>query len=149
MKNPRISFFFFLGLLFMTVAVAGGCGKKGDPVYLAMTPSPVPSGMQLQRGADSVVVRWVIPRIGESMKFFRLEKSGLDMKGADCPGCPRTFDLLAEIDVADPECQEDNGRGCRLEDEQVTGGYHYIYRLFSCDDAGRCLPVGAPAEIKF
>jgi hypothetical protein len=87
---------------------------------------------------------------GQSLSMvYKLEKSGLDVKGGDCPGCPRTFAVIAEIGANQEACNHKGGTLCRYRDVSVTRGFHYSYRLLSCKGTERCETLSPAAEIVY
>ncbi len=133
----------------LMVAMAIGCGKKGDPVAHRIKQEAPAATLKLEKTRESVVLRWPIPQRQNENVLFQIEKSTLDPKSSDCPGCPRTFDVIAEISANAPACKESGNQQCLYEDYNVIVGYHYVYRLASCNSDGKCEGLSTPAEILY
>jgi hypothetical protein len=139
----------FIPLIIMMMAGGISCGKKGDPVRNVSKQMTPDVGLKIQKTAGAIVVLWPVDRNQREESRFKVERSVLDPKTTDCPGCPQKFDAVADISIDSLECREDNNKRCRYNDYNVIEGYRYIYRLLSCDGAGRCSVISSPAEIKF
>jgi hypothetical protein len=126
-----------------------GCGKKGDPVF-AGTKRPMPLGeMKAQKSAGAIILEWRSSDQGQGVSFFRVEKNSRDPQGTDCPGCPQTFETVAEIPVGDPACRGDVAGQCRYTDYRVIKGMSYMYRLLSCNREEQCDIILESEEIKY
>lgn len=147
MRNSRIIFFV---VMIMTVAMMMiGCGKKGDPMPSDIKPASPASVLKLEKTSEAIVVYWPFNDKQRGAAFLKLEKSGLDPQGTDCPGCPRTFEIVAEISVDHPICKGGGHQQCRYPDYKLLKGHHYIYRLLSCNGMGKCEMISTSEELTF
>ena len=150
MNDSRFNSLYLIWLFLMAMVIAvSGCGKKGDPVAYHTKPVPPVSGFKIEKLSEAVVMTWPVQPGLRGVSFFQIEKSSLNPNENGCPGCPKIFDVIAEVPVNDAACYGNQNRECRYTDYNVISGYHYIYRISSCDDKERCEKMSTPAEIKY
>jgi len=135
--------------IFLMLTLILGCGKKGDPAFSAARSAPPLFEIGISKTSEAVVIHWPVRSGQEKPAVFRIERSALDARAGGCPGCPREFDVIADISAEDPACKDGKKQQCRYIDYNVIEQYHYIYRLLSCDEKGICEKISAQAEIKY
>lgn len=132
------------GLLFI-VLVAGGCGKKGDPIPPRLIlPSPI-ADLTADSVAEGILLAWSMPGDIGRIDHFRIIR-GETAADQACPGCPQEYRPLASPKVADQRLQRTGERMFRYVDAEVTTGRFYSYRVSACDSQGHCGEWSAPAQ---
>ncbi|MDQ5985687.1 MAG: hypothetical protein CSYNP_01403 [Syntrophus sp. SKADARSKE-3] len=149
--TSRKSFSLIGGLIVLALLLVSACGKKGDPAMIAAGPPSSPSGLIVEKTKDGkgIIASWPLGEGKSPSLMYKLERSGLDVKGSECPGCPRTFAVIAEIGANQEACKHKGGTLCRYRDVNVVHGYNYSYRLLSCINTERCETLSPPAEIVY
>lgn len=141
------------GLIFAALSAAllltafPGCGKKADPVPPRFIPPPAVADLIVRAEDEGIRIEWTEPAHSEPIERVRIMRSELLVAGESCPGCPRTFNRIAELSPEEIE-ETEEGRASFL-DRKVDEGVLYTYHIVICDSARYCGAESNQAEIKF
>jgi hypothetical protein len=133
------------------VSVAGflvHCGKKGDPVLPHDKRPVVVSDLTVASDNGSIVLSWTIAGKKNDDAIFRILRSSLEIEGDECPGCPRTYYLIAECAFQDKTLVWKSDRVVSFRDDETRGGRLYSYKIVTCNASGICSDESNIAELK-
>lgn len=132
-------------LILCAVAVLslGACGRKAPPVppHLVI---PRITDLKAAAAETGMALTWTAPDSKADVARTRVMRSALKAPG-DCPGCPRDFEVIAELYPGD--IRTENGLA-KFVDYNVKSGFLYSYKLAFCDSSGLCGEESNIAEAK-
>jgi len=131
----------------LLIGIFPGCGKKADPVPPRFTPPPAVADLAARATEEGIRLEWTEPAHSEPVERVLIMRSELLVAGESCPGCPRTFNRIAELSPEEIE-ETEEGRAWYL-DGRVEESILYTYRIVICDSSRYCGAESNPAEIKF
>ena len=138
-------------ILLAAVSVAGvlvHCGKKGDPVLpTAQRPGAI-SDLTAVSDNGSILLQWTISGKKTDDAIFKILRSSLEIEGDECPGCPRTYYLIAERKFQDKTLVWKSDRVVIFRDNETREGRLYTYKIVICDASGICSDESNIAEFK-
>ncbi len=137
-----------LFLAVFSLALLGGCGKKGDPVPPRYTLPPAVTDLKASYSDGSITLTWTMPPKAEYISKVRISRSELEVVGEQCPGCPRQFLLIAGFAGGDPRIFLEKEKGYRFVDTAVKTGRLYTYKVILCDSHDLCSGDSNTAEAK-
>lgn len=117
----------------IAVLLLGACGRKAPPVPSSFV-MPKISDLQARVAGGTAVLTWTAPDSKIDVAGTRVMKSALQVPG-DCPGCPRTYEVLADLLPGDIKFE--NGLA-KFVDYNIKSGFLYSYKLVLCDSSGQC-----------
>ncbi|WP_459941955.1 fibronectin type III domain-containing protein [Deferrisoma palaeochoriense] len=138
-------------LTVVLVALAAGCGRRGDPVPSSLRLPAAPEGVRLSAPGGMLRVAWDRPRkdLGgrplEGLGGYAVLRAAWAPGEDACASCPEDARVVARVDPA-----ERAARGLPAEaweDPDVRPGWTYRYRVRALDPEGRPGPASAPADI--
>lgn len=137
----------FLVAVFILCALAvlslGACGRKAPPVPPHFVIHRI-SDLQTAVAGNDVILTWTAPDPKTDAARTRVLKSTLQVPG-DCPGCPRNFEVLADLLPGD--IKRENGLA-KFIDYNIKSGFLYSYKLVVCDSSGLCGEESNMAEAR-
>ncbi|GAB4271078.1 MAG: hypothetical protein Kow0054_32390 [Deferrisoma sp.] len=137
------------GLLLL--ALAAGCGRRGDPVPSSLRLPAAPEGVRLSAPGGVLRVAWDRPRkdLGgrplEGIGGYAVLRAEWAPGEDACASCPEAPQRVARVDPV-----ERAARGLPAEaweDPDTRPGWTYRYRVRALDPEGRPGPPSAPADI--
>ncbi len=125
-----------------------GCGKKGDPIPPGLVPPPVVSDLKAVSVDRGVLLTWTMPDQNADVDKIRIFRSDLEIAGEECPGCPRQYNVIAELPPRFPGLVKEGERAARWLDDRTKPGWLYTYKIVFCDSYGNCGGESNLAEVK-
>lgn len=125
-------------------AVLAACGKKAPPRPPHFV-IPQVSDLKAVASDKTVTLSWKMPDAQADVARTRLYRSELQTESGFCPGCPRNFELIAELLPGD--LKPENGLA-KFTDYNVKNGFLYSYKLALCNSAGICGEESNTAETR-
>lgn len=132
---------FILGAL--AVVFFAACGRKAPPVPPHFV-IPRISDLQARVTGSDMVLTWTAPDQKTDVARTRILKSVLQVP-EDCPGCPRSFDVLADLVPGDVKRENELAK---FVDYNIKSGFLYSYKLVLCDSSGQCGEESNMAEAR-
>lgn len=125
-------------------AAFAACGKKAPPrpSYFVI---PQVSDLAAVASGKAVTLSWKLPDAKADVARTRVYRSELQTESGFCPGCPRNFELIAELLPVD--LKPENGLA-KFTDYNVKVGFLYSYKLALCSSAGICGEESNTAETR-
>jgi len=123
------------------------CGVKGDPLTPRL-PAPAVTDLKVSRVQGAVQLQWTVPDERTDVARIKVFRSALETGGEDCPGCPRTYELIDEAGPRDSKVVRDGGRGMTYVDAGIRVGRLYTYKIVLCNAAGNCSGDSNTADIR-
>lgn len=140
---------FCAAVVIVLLAGISGCGMKSSPVPPGVIVPKAVSQLSVQRAGDGISLTWTMPVGIADLTGFRILRSELETGGADCPGCPREYLLLADLSPGSRQLVRESGGMYRYNDFTVRPGYLYAYRVAACYGSGNCSEAQDIAELKY
>jgi predicted small lipoprotein YifL len=117
-----------------------GCGRKAPPVAPRPAPPPAVNDLSRQMQEDTLKLNWTIPKhkgkIHPDLEGFFVYRSQKPLSESECPNCPLTFKLVADIGPKTIKASEKKEKGHMTYSETLATGYRYIYKVVAYDDSG-------------
>lgn len=135
--------------LIFSLSCLDGCGKKADPLPPDVVLPKAVSQLSAHRAGEGISLVWAVPAEDAGVTGFRILRSELETGGADCPGCPREYVLLADLAPGTRELVKESGGKYRYNDFAVRQGRRYSYRVIACYGSGICSEARESSEIKY
>lgn len=131
-------------ILLVLCCVIAACGRKAPPVppHLVI---PRVNDLKAVASASHIVLNWTAPDQKSDVARTRVLKSALQVEKGDCPGCPRSYQVLAELHPADIKPEKGVAK---FTDYNVKNGLLYTYKIVLCDSAGLCGDESNTAEMR-
>jgi len=129
-------------ILSVFLLLAGACGKKEMPFSPDLVLPGTVQDLRLSQSGDSLVVSWSFPRENQlrqpltQLEGFRLHRSATPGT-SPAAGCPPDFALVADIDLAYPKVGAVRGETVAFQDQNLTPGKCYSYRVAAYGPRGR------------
>ena len=135
------SLFVCLALL----VVISGCGLKANPVPIQSITDYrlIVKDMQAMPSDEAVILKWNFQDIGGKIDYINIEKSEVGSAGNECKDCPRTFELISQMQIKGIILDNKVSSTLGYTDKKVVKGKIYNYRLSLCDNAGICQDASA------
>jgi hypothetical protein len=140
----------FNSLIFAFIVVINGCGLKGNPVpYTVLADNkPVVKNLEIVQTENSTILKWNFQDKDRLIKYIGIERSEAGSPGNECKDCPRTFEKIGQIMIAEATTADKEQNANNYIDKKVVKGKTYNYRLMLCEDNGNC-SEGATVEINY
>jgi hypothetical protein len=140
------SLFVCLALL----VVISGCGLKANPVPIKSIADYrlIVKNMQAIPSDEAVILKWNFQDMSGKIDYINIEKSEVGSAGNECKDCPRTFELISQMQIKGIVLDNKVSTALSYTDKKVIKGRIYNYRLMLCDDANICQESSA-AEINY
>jgi hypothetical protein len=144
-KNSLVPIQFLLITLFFSLVIGGfGCGKKALPVAPKSLAPKAVNDLKANIREGKVLLHWTIPDTNTDrskltnlagLKVFR-SKAPFDPK--PCPGCPKSFEELADIEYRDspPKSVSIVNKTMELADKNLRYRTIYTYKVLSYNSDG-------------
>ncbi|MDP2853655.1 MAG: hypothetical protein Q8O28_05340 [Smithellaceae bacterium] len=135
MKKVSVKNKILFGLVLILLMT--GCGLKANPVSptSAVFQNQGEQKLTVSNDGNAVVLTWQIQNPDRKISHMNVEKSQLGTAGNICKDCPRTFEVIGQLQVLNVK----NGKNeYRFTDSLVEKGKIYSYRLKLCNEAGVC-----------
>jgi hypothetical protein len=144
-NHPVFNSLIFIFIVFMT-----GCGLKGNPVPYAVLADnkPVVRNLEIVQTENSTILKWNFQDKDRLIKYIGIERSEVGTPGNECKDCPRTFEKISQIMIAETTPADKEQNVFNYIDKKVVKGKIYTYRLMLCEDNGNC-SEGATVEINY
>ena len=123
------------------LVVISGCGLKANPVPITSIADYrlIIKNMQAIPSDEAVILKWNFQDIGGKINYINIEKSEVGSAGNECKECPRTYELISQMQIKGIILDNKVSRALSYTDKKVVKGKIYNYRLMLCDDADICL----------
>jgi hypothetical protein len=127
-----------------------GCGLKGNPIpYTVLADNkPVVRNLEIVQTEDSTILKLNFQDKDRLIKYIGIERSEVGSPGNECKDCPRTFEKIGQITIAETIQADKKQNVANYIDKKVVKGKTYNYRLMLCEDNGNC-SEGATVEINY
>lgn len=125
-------------------AAVAACGKKAPPRPPHFM-IPQVSDLKAVASGKAITLSWTITDPKADVARTRVFRSELQTESGFCPGCPRNFELIAELLPGD--LKPENGLA-KFTDYNVKSGFLYSYKLMLCNSAGICGEESNTAETR-
>ena len=125
-------------LMLVTVMIAAGCGKKGDPIPPRTKPLPVISDLSVGSVPSGIELRWSVSGTGDVIGSFKIGRSERAPEGGACPGCPQEYQPIGALNVRQERLPVGGKRDLSYIDGDVKEGHYYSYRIVFCASNGFC-----------
>ncbi len=117
-----------------------GCGLKAPPVAPRPAPPPAVNDLSYKMQEDTLTLNWTIPKhkgkIHPDLEGFWVYRSRKPLSESECPDCPLTFKLLADIGKKALKSSAKLPKGRMTYSETLAKGYRYIYKVVAYNDSG-------------
>jgi hypothetical protein len=140
--------------IFLAVAcifIAGflqACGKKGDPLTPRLVSPPAVTDLKASQIQGTVHLLWTMPDEKTDIVRIKLVRSVLETAGDECPGCPRKYEPLDDVNPRDSKIVREGGQRTGYVDAGVQAGRLYTYKIVLCGSSGNCGGESNAADIK-
>jgi hypothetical protein len=120
--------------------VISGCGLKANPEVTRTIPNYrlIVKDVQAVSSDDAVILKWNFQDTDGKINYINIEKSEVGSAGNECKDCPRTFELISQMQIKGIILDNKVPSTLSYTDKKVVKGKIYNYRLILCDDAGVC-----------
>ena len=127
------------------LVVISGCGLKANPEAMRSMPDYrlIVKDMQAISSDEAVILKWNFQDMDGKINYINIEKSEVGSTGNECKDCPRTFELISQMQIKGIILDNKVSSALSYTDKKVIKGRIYNYRLILCDDAGICLESSA------
>lgn len=157
-KNSLIPIQFLLIALFFSLVMGGvGCGKKALPIAPKSLAPKAVNDLKATVIKGKVLLHWTIPDMNTDrskltdLAGFRVFRSKAHFESKPCPGCPKRFEELADIDYGGrpPEKLNIVNKTMEFADKDLLYGTIYTYKVLSYNSEGVFSEESNHAEISW
>jgi hypothetical protein len=126
-------------LCLLWAALAAGCGIKGPPVAPERTPPEPATDLQAVVEGETIRLHWTVQKSAlsgasalEGFTIFRWRKP---LEQPACPGCPKVFERIGDVDAAGGAPLEKDRLRFSLE-LPLPAGYRYAFKVIGFGQDG-------------
>ena len=129
--HPAI-FALTIALILATVAVVGGCGKKGPPEPPTGSRPPRIKDLGYGVSQNTLTLSWNIPQPDEKAQLpiagFRIYRAQQSVSERECANCPILFKEIGDVPIRDTGPGQTGQTPIKFTDT-IESGYRYFYKV--------------------
>lgn len=143
-KSPAGIQTILITLIFSMVMGGFGCGKKASPVAPKSVDPKAVNDLKATVIKGKVLLHWTIPDTNTdrskltNLAGFKLFRSKAPADPKPCPGCPKSFEELADIEYRDspPKSVSTVNKTVEFADKNLRYRTIYTYKVLSYNSDG-------------
>ncbi len=121
-----------LAMILATVAVMGGCGKKGPPEPPTGSRPPRIKDLGYGVSQNTLTLSWNIPRPDEKAQLpiagFRIYRAQQSVSERECANCPILFKEIGDVPARGTGSGQ-TGQAPIMFTDTIESGYRYFYKV--------------------
>ena len=121
-----------IAMILTTVAVVGGCGRKGSPEPPTGSRPPRIKDLGYGVSQNTLTLSWNIPQPDEKAQLpiagFRIYRGQQSVSERECANCPILFKEIGDVPVRGTGPGQ-TGQALLMFTDTIESGYRYFYKV--------------------
>ncbi len=124
--------------------ILAGCGLKTDPRPKAAAPPEAIRDLSVEATPEGAHLKWRLAGEKVGVTEFRIQRAEVS---PPCPTCPQKYEQIATRARKEAAAAPGSASPFLFLDRETRPGMIYRWRVFACDEKGRCSEA-APVELR-